>query len=172
MTRKKKSSIVKRQWIHQSRQYYQKNIVVTSQAHRALQELLKHLKATITHPFINSIEVKPYWLEMQLPLLLPYAKDRNNLSVSMKIFVARHNDKLNFLLVEQFLEDDFDVDMTHNYASYTPNMITLYLNDSFCLGLMFDEIEAFQDTLELLIMNCYEILFNPEDNQSSPLSFS
>src|SRR5690554_2125446 len=107
-----------------------------------------------------------------MPLILPYAKDHPTLSALMKIFVIRYNGKLRYLLVEQFLEDNLDIDMTINYAIHDPQMITLYLNDTFCLGLMFDKIESYQETLELIIMNCYEILFSSEDNHFYPLTLS
>lgn len=172
MTRKKKRSIVKKQWSHQTKQYIQKNIVVSSQAKLALEELLSHLNATVTHSYLKSVVLKPYWIELQMPLILPYAKDHPTLSALMKIFVIRYNGKLRYLLVEQFLEDDLDIDMTINYTVHHPQMITLYLNDTFCLGLMFDKIESYQETLELIIMNCYEILFSSEDNHFYSLTLS
>src|SRR5690554_6495302 len=83
MTRKKKSSIVKKQWSHQTKQYIQKNIVVTSQAKLALEELLSHLNATVTHSYLKSVVMKPYWIELQMTLILPYANDHPILSALM-----------------------------------------------------------------------------------------
>ena len=172
MTRKRKNSIVKKQWSHQSKQHIQKSIVVGYEASHALEALSNHLKSTVTHPYLKSAVIKPYWIEMQMPLLLPYAKEHPSYSVAMKIFVLRFNGELRYLLVEQFLEDEFDIDMTINYAFHHPNVITLYLNDCFCLGLMFEKIESYQETLEFLIMNCYEILFNPKKEYSHSSTFS
>src|SRR5690554_1818647 len=116
MTKNKKSSIVKRQWSQQNKQFINKNIVVTSQAKLALQELLDYLNKTVDHPYLKSVVLKQYWIDMQMPIILPYGKDHPSFSVPLKIFVLQYNGEIKYLLVEQFLEDDYDIDMTINYA--------------------------------------------------------
>ncbi len=164
MIKKKKNSIVARQLSQQTQQFVSKSIVTTSQAHNTLQRLLKHLKATIAHSYVKDVEINHYWLEIQLPLLLPYLVEQLKFSVSFKVFVIKMDNKNKLLLVEQFLEDGFDIDLTVNYEYHSNNLIKLFLNDSLCIGIIFDNATEYQDALETLIMKCYEVIFDDEYN--------
>lgn len=171
MTKKKKNSIVGRQLIDGTNQFVNSPIVSSSQAQIALQKLLTHLKAATSHAYILDTVLNDYWLEIQLPLLLPHAMERLKLYVTLSVFIIEKQGVYNYLLVEQFLEEGFGIDMTTNYAHQSPNLINLCLNDSLCIGIVFDEVNKYQLALETIIMKCYEIvLHNEADPQPKSLS--
>ncbi len=116
--------------------------------------------------FKQEVTVDDHWLTITLPISFNINGQLYRLKLPFKVFVLEGNKAIQFILIEQFISSKFGVDIDLDIIDFKSGFKLVYLDEEPSLALIFDKKQDYQQTMESLVMACYELLF--EDNTDTP----
>ena len=116
--------------------------------------------------FKQEVSIDNHWLEITLPISFNVNGQLYRLKLPFKVFVLEGSTGIQLILIEQFITSKFGIDFDLEIIDFKNGFKLVYLDNEPSLALIFEKTHDYQQTMESLVMACYEILF--EDRTDTP----
>ncbi len=125
--------------------------------------LKSFIEEKVIHPFIFNLRVNDYWLDFSLPMHTMIQAEWKSVSLNFSIFVLSNGRIESYLLVENFLEHGFGIDVDEIVLE-DELFKKLRSEETTHLSYMFINPNQFKVALESLMLISSDVLFEGQDS--------
>lgn len=122
-------------------------------------DLKYFIQERVIYPFTFNVKINHHWLDFQMPFHMFDNNERKTFILSFSVFLLTSHRKISYLLVENFLENVFYI----NVDEMTPknsHFIHLHSHDTTHMCYIFSNQHCFKEALEAIVMTSYEALYD------------
>ena len=126
-------------------------------------DLKYFIQERVIYPFTFNVKTNHHWLDFQMPLHMFHNNERKTFTLSFSVFLLTNQRKISYLLVENFLENVFNVDVDE-MTTKNAHFIRLHSHDTIHMCYAFNNKHNFKEALEAIVMASYEALYDITDD--------
>ncbi len=132
-------------------------------AYHFLYDLKKFIEEKVIHPFTFNLRINDHRLDFSLSMHTMIQAEWRSVSLNFSVFVLSNGRTEGFLLVEDFLEHGFGIDVDEIVLK-DALFKKLRSEDTTHLSYMFINPSHFKTALESLMLTSYDALYEGQDN--------
>ena len=132
-------------------------------AYHSLYDLKKFIEEKVVHPYTFNLEINNHWLDFALPIHTLIDNKWKTVNLTFSVFVINRGRVSGYLLVENFIEEEFGRDVSS--LTVDESLLSkVYSLDTAHLCLSFMNLSHFSNAIETLMTASYNALYHGKEN--------